>query len=437
MFRGWDVARSRHAVRSAQLVTVAMTLAWPAAPVAQADGSDGTLNALMMGGTGMPTPGQAWRDAIITDYINPATGGDYTPVLVPTPESFASTSVPTGLANLQDAIAAQLAALPGRPFVVQGYSQSAMIAVMEKAQLAELAASDRPDVTFLLLGSSSRPNGGEVARFEGLTIPGLGGSFPGAAPTDLGIPTIDISKQYDFFSDFPQYPVNLLAVANSFFGIIYSHAAYGDGAIPGVPAIWPPSDPMSGPYVDDYVLGASEVVKQVYGDTTFYLIPSTTLPLLGPLMSLGVPQPVLDIVQPALQVIIEAGYDRSVPFGEPTPIQLIPTLDPLTFSIELTKAVVQGADNAAALFSAELPGYRELEAWLAQAQSWAEDNIGTDYHDAVAQLNADFNPFTAFFAIEAPIGQAIQNLLDDTGIQQGVIDPLLGIIGPLGGLFTS
>lgn len=409
------------------------------APLAWADSTDGPLNALMMGGTGMPTPSQAWRDAIITDYINPATGGDYTSVLVPTPESFASTSVPTGLANLKDAIAAQLAAQPGRPFVVEGYSQSAMIAVMEKSDLAQLAAAGQPipDVTFVLLGSSSRPNGGEVARFEGLNIPGLGGSFPGAEPTDLGIPTIDISNQYDFFSDFPQYPINLLAVLNSFFGVIYSHAAYGDGAIPGVTAIWPPSEPLSGPYADAYALGSTDIVRQVEGDTTFYLIPSTTLPLLGPLMSLGVPQPVLDIVQPALQVIIEAGYDRSVPFGEPTPIQLFPTLDPLTFSIEFTKAIVQGADNAFGLFGTQLPGYAELESILAQAQSWSEENLGASYHDAVAQLNADFNPFTMFFAIEGPIGQAIQDVLDVTGIQQAVIDPILGLIGPLGGLATS
>jgi hypothetical protein len=194
---------------------------------------------------------------------------------------------------------------------------------------------------------------------------------------------------------------------------------------------------MSGPYADEYVLGSSEIVKQVEGDTTFYLIPSTTLPLLGPLMSLGVPQPVLDIVQPALQVIVEAGYDRSVPFGEPTPAQLIPSLDPLTFSIEFAKAVVQGADNAAALFGVQLPGYSELESLLMQAQSWSEENIGAAYHDAVAQLNADFNPFTAFLAIEGPMGEAIQDLLNETGIQQAVIDPILGFIGPFGGLFTS
>ncbi|WP_409435178.1 hypothetical protein [Mycobacterium sp. SMC-14] len=42
-----------------------------------------------------------------------------------------------------------------------------------------------------------------------------------------------------------------------------------------------------------------------------------------------------------------------------------------------------------------------------------------------------------FFAIEGPIGLAIQDLLDETGIQQALIDPILGVIGPLGGLATS
>lgn len=416
------------------LASSAIVSATITAPVGRADNTNSSLNALIMGGTGMPTPSQAWQDSIIADYINPATGGDYTRVMVPTPASLASTSVPVGVANLQAAMAAQQSA-----FVVGGYSQSAMIAVQEKIHLAELAATGQPipDVTFVLLGSSGRPNGGLVERFDDLSIPGLGGSFPGAEPTDADIPTIDISNQYDFYADFPQYPINLLADLNAVLGMIYSHASYGVGPIPGIPAVWPPSAPLAGPFADEYVLGSSEIVKQVTGDTTFYFIPVTTLPLLGPLLSLGVPQPVLDVVQPALQVIVEAGYDRSIPFGDPTPAQLIPSVDPLTFSIEFAKAFVQGADNAAALFGARLAGYDELESLLTQAQSWSEENIGVAYHQAVTQLNIDFNPFTAFLAIEGPIGQSIQDLLDETGIQQALIDPILGFIGPFGGMFTS
>jgi len=55
------------------------------APLCHAD--DDPLNALMMGGTGMPTPSEFWQDTIVADYIDPATGENYTPVMVPTPET--------------------------------------------------------------------------------------------------------------------------------------------------------------------------------------------------------------------------------------------------------------------------------------------------------------------------------------------------------------
>jgi PE-PPE domain len=405
-------------------------------PISRADNPDDALNTLMIGGTTMPTPSDAWQDAIITDYIDPATGGNYTPVLVPTPESFSSTSMPTGLADLQAAIAAQQLNYPGDPYLVEGYSQSAAITVLEKMQL--LDSGQRPDVTFLLLGDLNRPNGGLDERFDGLYAPGAGLAFNGAEPTDAGIPTIDIANQYDFVADFPQYPVNGLADLNAVLGFIYAHAAYGDGPLPEeIPAIWPPSAPLSGPFADEYVLGSTEIVKQVDGDTTFYFIPTTELPLLDPLRSLGVPESVLNIFQPALQVVVEAGYDRAIPFGDPTPAELIPTIDPATFTLEFANGVVQGANNAFELFGAQLPGFTDLESFFTSAESWSEQAIGVPYDQIVTTLNNDFNPFTAFTELEAPIGQDIENLLMDTGIQQDILDPIFGLIGPLGGLATS
>lgn len=35
------------------------------------------------------------------------------------------------------------------------------------------------------------------------------------------------------------------------------------------------------------------------------------------------------------------------------------------------------------------------------------------------------------------VGQDIQIVLDDTGIQQAILYPLLALVGPLGGLFTG
>lgn len=127
---------------TAVFIASLMLLAWAsmmATPPSRADSQDEALNALMMGGSGMPTPGAAWRGAIIADYVEPATGHEYTPVLVPTPESFASTSVADGLAALQTAMAGQQTDHPDQPFLVEGYSQSAVIAIDEKIRLIELA----------------------------------------------------------------------------------------------------------------------------------------------------------------------------------------------------------------------------------------------------------------------------------------------------------
>jgi PE-PPE domain len=397
---------------------------------------DDPLNALMMGGTTAPTPSEFWQDTIITDYIDPATGADYTPVLVSTPESLATTSVPIGLADLQAAMAQQPAATP---YLVEGYSQSAQIAVDEKIQLMQ--AGQHPDATFLVLGDPNRPDGGIDERFVGMYTPGLGGGdapLNGAEPTDTGIPTIDIANQYDFVADYPQFPINPIADLNAIFGLIYAHGGYGDGVLPEeVPALWPPSAPLTGPFADEYVLGSTEIVKQVDGDTTFYFIPTTELPLLDPLRSLGVPEPVLNIFQPALQVIVEAGYDRSIPFGDPTPAELIPTIDPATFTLEFANAIMQGTNNAFELFGTQLPDFTQIESEFASAEEWSETNIGVPYDQVVTELNNDFNPITLFDQIEGPIGQDIENLLVDSGIQQDILNPVLGLLGPLGGLFTS
>jgi hypothetical protein len=403
-------------------------------PIAHADDPSDPLNAYMMGGTGMPTPSEFWQDTIVTDYIDPATGQTYTPIMVPTPETLSSTTVPVGLADLQAAIAHQPA---GQPYVIEGYSQSADIVVAEKEALMQ--AGQHPDVTLLMLGDPDRPNGGLDERFVGMFTPGLGmGDLTGAEPTDAGVPTIDIANQYDFVADYPQFPINPVSDLNAIFGLIYAHAAYGDGPLPEeIPAIWPPSEPLSGPFADEYVLGSTEIVKQVDGDTTFYFIPTTELPLLDPLRSLGVPEPVLNIFQPALQVLVEAGYDRSIPFGDPTPAELIPTIDPATFTLEFANGVVQGANNAYALFGAQLPDFTQIESDFASAETWTEANIGVPYDQVVTELNNAFDPFTIYDQIEGPIGQDIENLLVETGIQQNVLDPILNLIGPLGGLFTS
>ena len=426
----WQVHRSLtlvlFAVASMTLLALMSTIS---VPVSKADDPDDALNALMMGGTGQQTPQQSWMDSIIDNYFTPATGNSYIGVAVTTPEGLSiDHSIQVGLADLQAAMAQQEANYPGDPFLVSAYSQSTAILTEEKEALAAIPADQRPDVTLAYLGSGTRPDGGVFERLEGLYIPGFEINFSGAEPTDVGIPTIDICGQFDITCDLPQYPANLVADLNALLGLIYVHADYGgllSTLLPG--ATW---TPLEGPFADQYVEGSSEIVQQVSGDTTFYFIPTEDLPLLDPLRTLGVPESVLNIVQPALRVIVEAGYDRSIPFGDPTPAELIPTVDPVTFTLEFTQAVVQGADNAFELFGAQLPGYDQLQGLLNDALAWSTQEIGAPYYDVVSALNQDFNPFTLAFDAERPIGEAIEAVLTGTGIQQLLLDPVLDNILP-------
>ena len=68
-------------MRRCRYVTIALFAgALLSTPTAWADDSADPLNALMMGGTTAPTPSEFWQDTIVTDYIDPATGQNYTPV---------------------------------------------------------------------------------------------------------------------------------------------------------------------------------------------------------------------------------------------------------------------------------------------------------------------------------------------------------------------
>ena len=77
--------------------------------------------------------------------------------------------------------------------------------------------------------------------------------------------------------------------------------------------------------------------------------------MFGPLRTLGVPEPLIDVVEPFFRVIVELGYDRTIPPWEPTPARLIPPLEPAKVATDLVDAVGEGINNAAALIGAPPP----------------------------------------------------------------------------------
>lgn len=291
-----------------------------------------TANALIMAGTDMHVVDQAWMDMAIDGYIRPSLGGDYTGIPVVTPAQFWPFGGPDDMlfdlsvAGGAEVIGAAIGAEKNPP-VVFGYSQSAVIATATKRRLAERSAAGDTvaPVSFVMLANLNRPNGGLNARFPGAFIEELGWTFSSAAPTDTAFTTVDVARQYDLFADFPRYPLNLIADVNAVVALFYGAHDYANVTLN-------PADPRYDP---------NTVVEQ-FGDTTYYFIPAATLPLLRPLRDLGVDPLMLDAVEPAMRVLVEFGYDRSTPFGQPTGAQLIPRENFDQLGRDLAVAINQG-----------------------------------------------------------------------------------------------
>lgn len=299
-------------------------------------GGSPTTTAILMGGTGpspLPWSGfQAFANSFITP-THPSYGAQFLvtpsklfPITGPTSLTF-DTSIAEGMQRLNSAIMNLHAA--GKDAVVFGLSQSSTVATLEMRYLQSLPAALRPgtdELSFVLVANPNRPDGGLLSRFTGLSIPLMGFTFNGATPANL-YPTVDYAIQYDGAADFPQYPLNLLATANALAGFAYIHPSYALSA----------------------AQFASGVVQPVSPDslTTYILIPTHDLPLLNPLRAIPfVGNPLADLVQPDLRVLVELGYDRTAYQDVPTPAGLFPHVDPAMLAAQLQQGAVQGVSDA-------------------------------------------------------------------------------------------
>ncbi len=301
--------------------------------------------ALVMGGTGIqvPNPSPAYIADVTTKYITPnfpeftadQAQGLFTPEnlypLTGTKSLTLDQSLDQGVHILHDTIMQQVG--EGNRLVVLGYSQSAVIAGLEMQKLAALPTEEQPrpdDLHFVLIGDPSNPNGGFFERLVGFTAPSIGATLTDATPSDTPYSTDIYTIQYDGYADFPKYPLNLLAVLNALMGVLYGHGMY--------PSLTP-----------EQIADATQLATSpgYDGATTYYMIPTENLPLLEPLRSLPIlGDPLADLIQPALKVIVDLGYDD--PFATttyadvPTPVGLFPNVDLLTVLNDLTRGAEQG-----------------------------------------------------------------------------------------------
>ena len=312
-----------------------------------------SATALFMGGTNQPvtvplaTPdfARAFVNDRYTKYVGPTglcTGGDpgCTLIAVYTPERLFGfdASVAEGRVLLDSCIRGAACTATSAPYettgstpltdttyVVYGVSQSAMIEGEEKSHLIANPVAGTI-VSFVLLSNPERPNGGLWPRFVRGGIPFLGISFDGATATNSSksnpLTTVDITAQYDGFTDFPLNPLNLIADLNGLLGIALAH---GD--------IKPFTE---APQLQGY-----------YQDTTYYLQPASLVPLVMPLALIPViGMPLARALDAPLRVIIEAGYDRTINPGQPTPAKYSYFPNPVKTLVDFAVAIPTGWDDA-------------------------------------------------------------------------------------------
>jgi PE-PPE domain len=327
--------------------------------------------ALIMGGSGTPMPDQepGYMENVTSYYIFPNTscsGKNCDTVSVFTPEEawplYGGPSALTwkqsilqGVDLLDDEVQPRLAGMnPNAQLVIFGYSQSGAIVSIEKQRLADqLTADEQEHVEWVVTGNVSRPNGGLNGRLP-ITLPIVEFPFGPTTPTDTNMLTTDIALKWDIIADAPLVVTNPVAMANALiggpgFGI--NHGTYPNpegnpptGLVGGyTQAEWQAI--MDNP--EGYAAANPDVVNvQYYGDTKYITVAPRVMPLLVPLHNIGLGF-VADLMEPALRDIVEqTGYDRSIPYGQPTTFRLIPIFNPITLTTDLIADIPEGIQQA-------------------------------------------------------------------------------------------
>lgn len=297
--------------------------------------------ALIMGGSGIPTPYLRYAESAAMLYLQPHGFTGLAKVLT-TPEliGHTDTTMAEGSRILTNAIVSQIQAGnvdAANPVVVFGYSQSSAMSTFTMQQLHALGVpSDL--VHFMLVGNSANPNGGIMSAFDippgtKLNIPAWDLTWGNPTPNNL-YPTDVYTLEYDGYADFPRYPINIFSDLNAIVGGITKHLVY-------------------------LGLEPSQITNAIQlptsGDTmvNYYMIPSEGLPILDPLRLIPiVGQPMFDLLEPDMRILVNLGYGNidhgwnQGPANVETSIDWFPTdLDWSAVPPALGNGAVQGVTN--------------------------------------------------------------------------------------------
>ena len=137
--------------------------------------------------------------------------------------------------------------------------------------------------------------------------------------------------EYDGFADFPQYPIDPLADLNAMAGIAWEHSVYLS---------------LTPSQIANAVLLPGSAALTGEGMTNYYMIPVDNLPMLDWMRFIPVVgNPLADLVQPDLKVLVNLGYGSITdgwsqgPADVPTTFGLLPSQNVLE---QVPEALVQG-----------------------------------------------------------------------------------------------
>lgn len=234
-------------------------------------------------------------------------------------------SVEDGYMNLSH----ELARLPqGELITIVGYSLGAVAVNQVRRDLRSKHPAGDPNIKFTLLGDANTPNGGIFARFPWLHVPIIDITSTGSIEPDQFKETL-INIEYDPYGDFPAY-FNPFSLVNALAGVKYAH---------------------EDPYYDAINLDDPNLIKSTNGNTTYYLAPAKHLPLLQPLRDIAAQihlpvGPFLDAIEPALRVLIDAGYDRETSPGTTKGFHLLTPIKNIADALKkLPDAIQEGIEN--------------------------------------------------------------------------------------------
>ncbi|GFG51983.1 PE-PPE domain-containing protein [Mycolicibacterium agri] len=367
-------------------VTQAMTTAVTAAIGLTA------YQAIIVPGTGTQHPAQVpnYLDHAVGYYLIPAgdcgpsescapvTGVEYLAQFWPIPlpgwgglkGAKWNVSVKSGVQGLTGAY--DKAILTDDNIAIFGYSQGATVASMFKDLHRDDPEELKARTTYFFIGNPQRPDGGVFERLAILgTVPILDATFGNPTPTDTCERAdethcaSDFALMYDGVVDFPEWILNPLAIANAAAGFEYVHGTYlapdGDDPLDETPYGYQPDE------VEQLIRNAEAECSeqnfcQRHGDTIYITLPARFLPLYQPFIDLAeatgtsaLVVPLVDLVSPLTQTLIETAYTRD-DYGKPSPVTLLPRFNPIAVAGDLVRDIPEGIQMALEPGRTQLPG---------------------------------------------------------------------------------